>query len=297
MPRYLRKPWLPHKPHDVGSGADILRRDVVCGPSVATLPTAKSVASSAVCARSVSATRTPLACMSRIYKDHRDAAPFCLIFNKTAKLKESPIGQSCSLSAFGRYPGADTRKVFEYNCSSGAFCLLHDSFGDTVVYIMLVPGLTARDSTKFSLRSLGFLALQISPTVGENLPNLLCLLSRKTFTVGVIGDVDNAQIHTKGVNSCNLLRLRNITGYGDIEVFALHLQIDLALAMSEQGSLVVSADKGDFLPTIDSPDRDCRVIDKSEYPGIKWVVQNEIGRWIYVFYLLCNKQQPLQCNG
>lgn len=131
--RYPRPPQGPTKPHDVGSGTDVLRRDVVCRPSVAAAPTAKSVTVPAVCTGNVSATRTRLARMSWVYQDYRNTDQFCFILNKTAKLKKSPIVQSCSLLAFGRYPRANSRKVFEDNRSSGAFCLLHNLFRDSVI--------------------------------------------------------------------------------------------------------------------------------------------------------------------
>lgn len=107
--------------------------------------------------------------------------------------------------------------------------------------------------------------------MGKYPSNLFSLFTGKAFSIRVKSDIHNAQINAKSVDSINLWWFRNIAGYRQIEVFALHLQVNFAFAVSEQGSLIITADEGDFLSTIYSPNGNCRIIDETKNPVIKWL--------------------------
>lgn len=98
--------------------------------------------------------------VTRIDKADRHPGTLRLVGEERAELSEAPVSQSCALVAPGRYPSADALQLFESNTAFGAFSFQHDSLGDAVVSVALIPRLLAGDDAQPTLRSLGSTLLQ-----------------------------------------------------------------------------------------------------------------------------------------
>ena len=262
-------PLLTVRPIDCGPGSDIPSRDVVCRPSVPAGPTAKAVATATVRARDVSAERTGLARVSRVDWNNGYPSHLCFVLEKAAKLIKSPIGHTWTLSARGRCPRANAFEILNSNGSVGAFRLFHNSFGNTVVYVALIAGLSARDGAELPRRRPTFLPLEIAASMRKDSSNLLDHLAGIAIPVGIVCDVDNSQIDTNSVDRRNLRRFFNTASHSDIEFAALHLKVDLAFSVDQHLSLILTADEGNLDAAINGPDRDGVVVAETKYAVIE----------------------------
>lgn len=116
--------------------------------------------------------------ISGIYVNHGDTGQPSLILDKALQFAKAPVVESCSLPASGRYPAAYTLEFLKSYGTAGALRLLHDSFGNAVVSILLKSGLLARELAQFATSSARTLPLQIAATVRVYAALLLDWLTR-----------------------------------------------------------------------------------------------------------------------
>jgi len=189
-------------------------------------------------------------------KDDWNASQLGLVLEEAAELIKSPVRKSWTLSARGRCPRANVLEILKRNRPVGAFRLFHDGFGDAVVDVALVAGLSARDGAELPRSRSALLALEIASPMGEDASNLLDHLAGVAIPVGVICNVDNAQVDADGVDDLDGWGLIDVAGNDDVEVSTSRLEIDLALATDEHLTLILPANKGNPDAAIDRPDGD-----------------------------------------
>jgi len=143
--------------------------------------------------------RTGLARVRRINGNHGNSSQQRLVLDIRALLVERPGMQSCSLSATGRYPLADSLEVFQGDPTSGALRLLHDCLADPVVDISPETSLFAGNLSKLPLGSLGALLLEVSASVGVPASYLLKVAPRVRVAIGIRGEIHDPEIDSQKI--------------------------------------------------------------------------------------------------
>ena len=243
-------------PVDNGPGSDVQSRDVVCWPSVAADLTAERTPLGTVAARDVAANGARLAGVGGINVEHGHTITACLVPNEGPELEETPVVQSCSLSASGRYPRANAREILKGNRSLGAFRLLHELLGDAVVHVLLEASLAPGDLAELATGCPRPLALKVPAAMGVAAATPLYVLAREGLAIAVNRDVDDAQVDPEHVGRGDGGGLGNVACRDDVEIAPLHLEIDLALPMGEELPLVFAADERNLDATVNRPDGD-----------------------------------------
>jgi len=82
---------------------------------------------------------------------------------------ERPVRVPCPLLApSNRYPVAYTAKVFQGYGASGVLRILHDTFANQMIGVLLVTSLLARNFLEFSLCCLRIFPLKVPATMSIN---------------------------------------------------------------------------------------------------------------------------------
>jgi len=278
------------RPIDCGPGSDIPSRNKVCKTSVSAGSTAEAVATTTIRAGDMPAEWACLARVSRIDENNRDSSPLCLVLDKGLELVETPIGQSWSLSARGRYPRADILEVFKSNRSVGAFRLVHNGFRNAVVDIALVAGLAARNGAELPGCGSCLLSLEVASAVRKGSSDLFDLFTGEALPVRIVGNVNNAHIDADCIDWFDAWGLVNVTGHDNVEFTTLELKVNLTFAPDQHLALILTADKGDLDATINRPDRDDVIVADSEDSAIEWLSsQWSEGMFLLAFSLIAGR--------
>lgn len=168
-----------------------------------------------------------------------------------------PAMQSCSLSASGRYPFADTLEIFQGDSTSGALRLLHECLADLVVDVSPKTSLFAGNLFELPLGSLRLFLLKVPATVGVPSPYLLNPFARICVSIRVCGKVDNSQIDTEEI----VWGLRSFLfdNTGDEKKPLARLcanEIHLSRTVLQHLALTVAALEGHFHAAFKCPDGD-----------------------------------------
>lgn len=197
--------------------------------------------------------------------DDGNASAAGLVSYKASKLREAPVTQSCALIAAGRYPLANPFEFFNGDPPRGAFSIQHDSLGDAVVYVFLIPRLLSCQLAQPAFRGLGAALLE----------SVAALLGTTTlsFNVGtcidraiaIDGQGYDAEIDTKPVLGLKLVGFRDVASGGQHPLSTYKAKINLALAKGHQRLLVLAHyDRNGDAP-LDGPDTDrSAVLDEAD---------------------------------
>lgn len=207
--------------------------------------------------------------VTRVHGNNRDSAQLRLVLNLGSQIKKRPILVPVSLSFSNRYSLTNALQIFKGDRSLSAFSLFDQTLRYAVVYILLESGLLARELFEFSLRRLRTLALKISATVGQRLPNSLDTRTGELFAVRVGGDVDDAEINAKYILTVVRGLLGNVTNRIQIELTLAIDQVHLAFTVLKQVALPIPADVSDVHSTADCPYRHLLVFLKGDAFGMK----------------------------
>ena len=244
-----------HWPFDIGPGSDIQSRVVVCKVNVPAGYTSKLGLRTPVRFVDTPAYVAAPAGVSRINVDHRNTGTSGLIYDVGLQLKESPVSVSRSLLAFYRYPLAYASQIFETYTASGVFRLIHDTFRDNVVNVILKFGLSTRDLFELAPGRLRAFALKIATGMRE-LPSVdLNRRSTIRHTIAVGRQVNNAEVNSKHVGYINRFGIVKLARHEQVPLITDIAQVGFATIKAKQFKLSLTSGKGDFQTTINCPDR------------------------------------------
>ena len=137
--------------------------------------------------------------VARVNRDQRDTCKGGLVLQKQQQLGKRPGMQNSTLLAPGLDPSANTRKVFELQSASGAFSFGNDLLGNIVVHPGCKAALLTGEQLQPALGSAGLLLLELGAQPAMPMANRLEFGPGVSLSIGVAGDVRNAEIHTEKV--------------------------------------------------------------------------------------------------
>ncbi len=199
--------------------------------------------------------------ISRINKNHGDTCSPCLVNDKLLKLIESPVThlpthffRFCIPSkAVGSLP--DTCQVFQSKCLTRKKCRLHKLFTDVVIE---PAGVSPRLPAHLFERTLCPLRPRFlqGRTMGANTAaSRFDTFARVSTPFAIRGYLHNAEVNPKYAVRDNQGRVGNAHRYHQVELAVNKGKVSLALPKGEKPALILAADKGQFQPTINRPDR------------------------------------------
>lgn len=206
--------------------------------------------------------------MSRINEDHGHTSECSLVRNILPQLKEPPICVSWPLWASGLNPLPYACQVFQSNGCSGALRRVHETLGNTVIGILLKPGLSTFELVQFAACGSGPMLLQFVTSLRKTLAFLFHLRATVDCAIGVHRQIDDPEINTQDALNSHLVRFKDIAHDRNVEhAFDVH-QIDFALAKGQQGTLPLATLIRDGQPARHSPDREVGIRAEAKNPVI-----------------------------
>jgi hypothetical protein len=203
--------------------------------------------------------------------DHGHAGTLGLVTDKRAQLKERPALHAVPLRPTSRCPLSNARQVFDGNGGSGVFGLPHDALADAMVFVGSKVCLPLSNLAQPAASTLAAALVEIAPALAIALTNRFDAVTRVGFTIGVNGQVDDAQIDPENVG--NGERLWRLVLDLDVEVVAavaaFYQRGACRLPSLECLTLKVSQDGSDTLPTMEQCqcERPVRFTERED-PGI-----------------------------
>jgi hypothetical protein len=206
--------------------------------------------------------------VSWVNNKNRDACFARFIFNKAAKLGESPVVQAFPLLFVGLSPGADILEVFKTNRALGAFSFGNDATRDVVVNPLLETALSSAHFPKPTLRGFGSFLLQHGAAF--NVPLALCfyVFAAELFSPGIGSDVNDSKINAKNAFWFQQIGVVKVTNRSDIPLAANKHQIHFTLAMLEQLALMFTTNKPDLNSSGQRPNRHSIIGQKPKNPVV-----------------------------
>lgn len=239
-----------------GPRTDVQGRDVVCVPSKAARPTKELGLGFTVGLLDVPTGWTFMTGVPGVNKEHRDTSEPGFVHNKGSELVEGPICQSCVMPLPNRYPIANALEIFKANSATGALSVRHNGFTDPVVFVLLITGLFAAKLLQFPSSRAGTLPLKISSSVGGLPPVFLDVLSRVDVAITVGRDVDDSEVNSEHFLWSEEWGLIYFANSRQVKGSLHEEEINLPLSMGKKFPLSFPTGKWDYLPAINSPDRD-----------------------------------------
>ena len=190
-----------------------------------------------------------------IDEQDRHACQSRLVGDEGSELTETPIVQPSALAGPGLNPAAYPLQVFKGDGPTGAFGLQHECFADAMVRVCLEPPLFAGQLPEPALRGFGVALLKSATAAGQLGAASFDCRARVGSSVTVGGDVDDAEIDAEHVGCFDQTGVVDVADDRKIPGAAYQHQIDFALPVGEQPSLMFAADIGDLLPPAERPDR------------------------------------------
>ena len=201
---------------------DVARSDVVGVASKPASDAFENGLSAAVGLVNQPALRTRPRCVPRVHCDEHDASSKSLVRQKRAKLIEGPAMQTPSLSAASnRYPVSNPTEVLDGDPSAGVSGLGNDPLADPVVFDGLESPLLSGQLLQVALCTLAPDSLQTLAKRGVAVTHGLYLIADVGFSIGIDGDVGDAEVNTK----------RCVGGAGSL-VLHLHADVERELAIA-----------------------------------------------------------------
>ena len=252
----VRNVW----PVDGGLSPNVSGRVYVGILSMAARFTDKMLLSFSVSLLAVSAHVARLGRVARVYRFNRHAVQLGLVFDLRAKIKERPVGVSPALSVPNRYPFADAIEFFDGDTASGVVGLADDCLTDTMILVLLIPGLFAFYLAKFAFGRLRALVLKSSASVQLLLSRLLNCLARMRLAVAVGSDIHDAHVHADEIFHISRRWLFDSAGDVKIKTPIDIAQVRLSALAKEKFFLSIPGYIVNLDSSIDCPDRHDRLI-------------------------------------
>ena len=194
--------------------------------------------------RDIATSRTGLRSVSRVNSNNFDAGKFGFILNLCSQVCEVP-GMLLSPLAFSNpYPVMNSLQVFKGEPATGALSLFNNILGDYVVYILSKAGFFAFAFLHQAFGRLCSFALQFLSKFRLSLPVIVNLITGKSFSIAVSGNIDNAQVNAQEIIRACLWRLGHINADVEVENTVSIYKISLPLNAPMLKYPVVAKDEG-----------------------------------------------------
>jgi len=181
--------------------ADVLRSDVVCGPSVAASLAVEEF-SEPVGPIHMAATWAGAAGVSRVNEDCGDSREPGLVLDEGPELVEAPRAVDATLAAtLNRDPLANTLQVFEGDSSEGVLGLRDQVLGDKMIHVSGESRFLSTPLLEQTFRGLGVLGLQSGSELGVSAPESVELSASPCFSVAVHRYVSDSEVDPKPIIS------------------------------------------------------------------------------------------------
>ena len=233
---------------------DVSRSDSVSRTSESALTTGKGCLGGTIGLGDMPTSGTCARSIPRIDKNHQDTGKNSLVLDEGAKLMERPGMMDTTLSLANRDPVTDSLEFFKSDTAPGAFGLRDQSFADRMVDVRGKTEFLALTFLQEPLGGLGSLGLQPLPEFSVTFPQAVDLTAGIAVAIGVGSDIDNAEINAEPVPGVIGRRFRHIHHHGKVKCAVTVDEIGLAANAFQPGSLVLTKDDGDNLPTLERQD-------------------------------------------
>lgn len=186
------------RPIDCGP-ADILRSDGVCRTSESADHATERASRGPVRLRDVPTYRTGSGRVTRIDGHYGHAVASSLVLDEETQLVESPRVEDTTLGPTNRNPIADACKVFDGDSSISVFGLRDQPLADDVVHVTSKSGFYPLALLEKAFGGLGSFLLQTVPQDGMPSSQSVQVTPTMSISIGIGGDVDNAEIDSEKV--------------------------------------------------------------------------------------------------
>jgi hypothetical protein len=193
--------------------------------------------------------------IARVNQFDQHPRQFGFVFDKGAQLKECPRGMLPPLATPNRYPVPDTAQILERDTATGVFSLCDNPLRDAVIFVrgealFLLGALS--EKTLARLRSLG---LKFSTEFGMAFPEPVYSSPGIGLTLGVSGDVDDAEVNAQELANVSRWWFLNLTGLEKIEHSIPQYKVSFADKVRQEFCLPFSNGKRDAETAVKRPDR------------------------------------------
>lgn len=224
--------------------ADVNGSDVVSESNESAVDTLK-VFSVSILFGYVSTVWTGATCISWVNKSDWNSSEFCFIFDKTAKLVETPRVLSATLGLANRYPRADARQVFEGDPAFGVFSFRNQLLRDDVVHISGEAKLFSGTFLQQPFCRLCSFALKLGSKFYMSFSYSVDFVSAPRLPIRVYSYISNAEVNSKPLLSIISWRLRDVHSHGEVEGFVSDNEVALTSDSIELFGLVDAILDGD----------------------------------------------------
>jgi hypothetical protein len=224
---------------------------IVGVPASGTAKLASSLATALIDVPTFGASARSIACIDNT---NGDARALGLIQDKALQLGKRPTVQIATLLFLSPYPSADPIQVFQRNPTFGTLSNVYYFLGNLVINISGETLLFASSSSEQTFRGFRTFFLKFASQLGIARPAPVNWGPGESLTVRSLSNRYQAQIDTKPVEHFSFFRIGHVNGLKQKPFFVAVNQIGFATEELEQLAVMLSADKRDFLPTIERPD-------------------------------------------
>jgi hypothetical protein len=198
--------------------------------------------------------RTSARSVPWIDKFDRDTGSFCLVEDKAFQLVKRPAMQTAALLFSSPCPDSDAFEILKSDSSSGALCNTYYLFRNYVIRVGREALLFAFAPAQQTLGGFSALFLKLAPQ--SNIAGSFALYRspRKAFPVAGVGNRHQAKINSDPLSNLVFFLVWNVHRSEKKPFLITVNQVGFAAKELKQFSVMVAADKRDFLPPLKCPD-------------------------------------------
>ena len=249
-----------HRRIDERPGSQNASRIVVGGGSVAAVFAYKLTLTSAVCLFTVATLLASSRSTSGVEEKNGNAKSSGFVCNLGNQISERPVTVSCPLSACDLCL-SDVAQIFQSNRPSSVVRLLHNTFGNTVIGVFLIPRLTTGDFPEFPFCRAGLFSLKIFSAVNVPSPLIFNLFTRERLAIAIHGEINDANIYAQNIGEVGGLWGLNKARGREIKFTLDERQIGLTNLAPQEFQLMFSGNKRNLHASRHSPNRDDAFVD------------------------------------
>ena len=234
---------------------DVQRRNVVRRPSEAAGHALKTLPAWPVSFVQTSASRAGVGCSPRLHGHNWDSSECRLVLDEAPQLPETPRVVAAALSLPNRCLASDASQVFEGEHPASVYGLRHQTLGDVVVGIPSEPLFPAREPLEVPLCALGSAPLELDLQLFAPTHDFVHPLALVHGSVGVHGEVDDAQVNTENANGVVWSWFWGIDHDSEVEHAFSEQEVGLPVNPVHAGFLVVADADGHTDSPVEGQDR------------------------------------------
>ena len=186
-----------------------------------------------------------------------ESSSLSLVGDLGLQITEGPGVEDSSLLPRGPYPTADAIEVFDGDSTVGAVGRSDNLLRNAVVRVAREALFLQLALFQEPLSALRPLLLELLAKPCSSSPKAVEVQARKVLAVAGRGDVDDADVYAEPPADLALFGVRHVNRNEQVEAALPKSEIRFSSVVLEKLTLMLSADEGDALPSIDRPDVGC----------------------------------------